>query len=109
VSGSSETCVGHVRRVTGLPHTSAWRRGVKVRDSGLASGVAIATFSDAGVYENDTSGRSHAAIFIEQTDEGIRVLDAWVGREAGERIIRFRGGAGKPVDDGDAYSVIETV
>ena len=109
MSGSSETCVGHVRRVTGLPHTSSWRRGAKVRDSGIASGVAVATFDPNGTYGNHTDGRSHAAIFIEQTDEGLGVLDAWVGRAAGERIIRFRGGAGQPVDDGDAYHVIETV
>jgi hypothetical protein len=104
----SETCVAHVRRVTGLPHTAQWRRGVKVRDSGIASGVAVATFDPNGTYGNHTDGRSHAAIFIEQTDEGLRCLDAWIGHPAAERIIRFRGGNGKPVDDGDAYSVIET-
>lgn len=103
-----EPCVAYVRRVTGLPSTSSWRRGVKVRDAGLTSGVAIATFSADGVYENDTTGKSHAAIFIEQTDQGLRCLDAWVGHPAAERVIRFKGGAGQPVDDGDAYHLIET-
>ena len=105
----SETCVAHVRRVTGLPQTSQWRRGVKVRDAGLASGVAIATFDPNGTYGNHTDGRSHAAIFIEQTDEGLRCLDAWIGHKAAERIIRFRGGNGKPVDDGDAYHTITVI
>jgi hypothetical protein len=102
-----EQCVAYVRRVTGLPSTSSWRRGVHVRNAGLSSGVAIATFSEAGLYENDTSGRSHCAIFIEQTDAGLRCLDAWVGHPAAERVIRFKGGGGQPVDDGDAYSAIE--
>jgi hypothetical protein len=102
-----EQCAAYVRRVTGLPSTSSWRRGVQVRGAGLSSGVAIATFSDAGLYENDTSGRSHCAIFIEEIEGGIRVLDAWVGHPAAERIIRCKGGAGQSVDDADAYHTIE--
>jgi hypothetical protein len=102
----SETCVVHVRRVTGLPHTSAWRRGVHVRGADLASGIAIATFDPDGTYGNHTDGRSHAAIFIEQTEQGLRCLDAWVGHPAAERVIRFKGGTGQPVDDGDAYFCI---
>ena len=102
----SETCVAHVRRVTGLPSTSSWRRGVHVHGADLASGVAIATFDDDGTYGNHTDGHSHAAIFIEQTDQGLRCLDAWVGHPAAERVIRFKGGVGQPVDDGDAYYCI---
>jgi hypothetical protein len=104
----SETCVDHVRRVTGLPHTSQWKRGVKVRSADLASGVAIATFNEDGTYGNHTDGRSHAAILIEETGEGLFVLDAWVGHPAAQRVIRFKGGVGQPVDDGDAYHSIET-
>ena len=106
--GGNDTCVSYVRRVTGLPHTSSWRRGVKVRDAGLTSGAAIATFDDDGRYANDTTGKSHAAVFIEQTDQGLRCLDAWVGHPAAERVIRFKGGAGQPIDDGDCYYCIET-
>jgi hypothetical protein len=102
-----EPCVAYVRRVTGLPPTSSWRRGVQARNARLTSGVAIATFDDDGTYGNHTDGRSHCAIFIEQTDAGLRCLDAWVGHAACERVIRFKGGGGPPVDDGDAYHTIE--
>ena len=77
-----------------------------MRGSGLASGSAIATFNADGTYGNHNDGRSHAAIFLMETHEGLSVTDAWIGRPAGERIIRFRGGAGQPVDDGDAYHAV---
>ena len=71
----------------------------------------IATFQN-GAYSNNTHGFSHAAIFLRQTAEGIYVLDQWihVGKRqvVHERLIRFKGGIGKPVDDGDAYYVIES-
>lgn len=101
-------CVALVQRSTGAPHTSRWRRGEQVRGSAIPWGTAIATFSEDGRYENDVTGRSHAAIYLDQTPQGLRVIDQWLGRRAGERIIRFKNGAGLPVDDGDAYFVVVT-
>lgn len=102
-------CVRFVQVATpSLGHTSTWRRGIKVRGNEVAVGTIIATFDANGRYENDTTGRSHAAIYLAQNETGLTVLDQWVGRAVGERVIRFKGGAGLPVDDGDAYHVVLT-
>jgi hypothetical protein len=91
-----------------VPHTSKWRRGVRVRDNpDLAPGTAIATFDANGRYANATDGSSHAAILLDVRDDGLLVADQWVGRAVAERIVRYKGGAGDPVNDGDAYFVIE--
>jgi hypothetical protein len=113
-------CVAYVRLAAGLPRTSAWRRGVKVRDARppLETLTPIATFGgDPPRYQNRTDGSSHAAILIEAQAEGLLVWDQWRGRvdEDGKpvgvawRIIRYRRGAGLPVNDGDAYYQIETI
>jgi hypothetical protein len=93
----------------GLPHTSEWRRGIKVRGNEIEAGAVIATFGADGRYENKTNGTSHAAILIAELPEGLRVWDQWVGRPVGERTIRFRGGETdvKPVNDGDQFFVVE--
>lgn len=101
-------CVRYVQVCAGLPHTSNWRQGDPVRDSDIEPGTAIATFDEDGCYGNHTDGRSHAAIFIEQVDDGLRVWDQWVGHPVAERVIHFRGGVGRPVNDGDAFCVIES-
>jgi hypothetical protein len=100
-------CVVYVQTCTIIPHTSAWRRGDPVRGSSCAPDTAIATFGSTGKYENKMDGSSHAAIYISQNDEGIRVWDQWVGQPVHERLIRFRGKTDKAVNDGDAYHVIE--
>lgn len=92
----------------GLPHTSQWRAGEKVRGSGCERGTAIATFSAAGRYENRTDGTSHAAIFLEELPDGLKVVDQWSGHHTQERVIHYRGGNGRRVNDGDAFCVIET-
>ncbi|WP_143748845.1 BPSL0067 family protein [Mesorhizobium sophorae] len=99
-------CVAYVKAAASCPATSQWAEGSKVRDSGIATGTAIATFQD-GKYNNYTDGRSHAAIFISQDGDGLVVHDQWLGQAVHERTIRFKGGSGKPVNDGDAFSVIE--
>lgn len=93
----------------GLPHTSEWRRGIKVRGNPVESGTVIATFDSKGCYANATDGTSHAAVLIAELPEGLRVWDQWVGRPVGERTIRFRGGERgvKPVNDGDQFYVVE--
>jgi hypothetical protein len=90
----------------GLPHTSRWRRGRQARGSALEPGTVIATF-DGDLYTNRTDGSSHAAIFISELGHGLRVWDQWRGHPVSERTIRFRGGQGKPVNDGDRFHVVE--
>jgi hypothetical protein len=100
-------CVALVRAAAGAPHTASWRRGDRVNGAHLVHGTAIATFDADGRYENDTNGRSHAAIYVAEADDGIWVLDQWLEHPASERLIQYRGGRGKAVDDADAYYVIE--
>jgi hypothetical protein len=102
-------CVGYVRTVAELPHTSGWRRGAKVRGGNIASGTAIATFGPDGHYQNRTDGSSHAAILIAEEPGGLLVWDQWVDHPVQQRTIRWRGGKGKAVNDGDQYYVIEPV
>jgi hypothetical protein len=101
-------CVPFVREVTGAPITTQWRRGAKVRDNpDLAVGTAIATFDPNGLYGNYVDGRSHAAVLIAVRDNGLLVVDQWVGQSVHQRVIRFRDGSGDAVNDGDQYHVIE--
>jgi hypothetical protein len=101
-------CVPLVRELTGLPPTAHWRRGDPVRDGDVPAGTAIATFDPNGTYGNHVDGRSHACILEAETKNGLEVIDQWMGRACARRTIRFKRGAGLPVDDGDAYHVIET-
>jgi len=50
---------------------------------------------------------NHGAIYVSQDAEGITVWDQSLGNPVSKRKIRFKGGEGKPSNDGDAYSVIE--
>jgi hypothetical protein len=99
-------CVPYVREAAGAPHTALWRRGERARDSVLPVGTAIATFDADGRYRNATDGTSHAALFLWQTPDGLVVLDQWLGQPVHQRTIRFKGGKGLPVDDGDQYHVV---
>jgi hypothetical protein len=99
-------CVIYVQQAAGAPHTSQWRRGDLVRQAVVAPGTAIATFDPDGRYGNHTDGRSHAAILITRQDGGLLVWDQWVGHPVATRVIRFKGGAGDAVNDGDRYHVI---
>ncbi len=102
-------CVVFVQTAAGAPLTSAWKEGVMVKGSAVVAGTAIATFQ-GGKYTNDTTGNSHAAIYVSQDNIGITVWDQWAGnkpRPVHQRVIAFRGGQGEPRNDGDAYSVIE--
>lgn len=100
-------CVAFVQSAAHAPHTSYWRRGVKVRGNQVATGTAIATFSRDGRYENRTDGASHAAILIAQDGGGLRVWDQWKGHPVSQRTIRWKGGQGTANNDGDAFFVIE--
>jgi hypothetical protein len=81
-----------------------------VRGGNVPRGTIIATFHPTTKrYENDTTAtrRSHAAVFLEEREDGLRVLDQWRGRPVLERTIRFKGGSQPHVDDGDSYYVVE--
>lgn len=91
----------------GMPHSSQWIEGPKVKGkTDLPSGTAIATFIN-GKYPSKSHG-NHVAIYISQDAKGITVFDQWVGRPAGYRVILFKKGSGDPSNDGDAFSVILT-
>jgi hypothetical protein len=99
--------VRYVQECAGCPHTSQWRPGEKVRGSDVPTGTAIATFDPNGAYGNHTDGRSHAAIFISEASNGLVVWDQWLRHPVQQRTIRFKGGQGRKVNDGDQFYVIE--
>ena len=104
-------CVTFVHAVIATPPASLWHRGAKVKGNmALVPGTVIATFDQNGRYGNHMDGSSHAAIYLGQTAIGIQVLDQWNGRTkqpVHERLIRFKNGHGKAVDDGDRFDVAE--
>lgn len=102
-------CVAFVQQASSAPNTALWTRGGIARGTALPAGTAIATFDANGVYTNSTDGTSHAAIYVSHDAIGILVWDQWVGQPVHQRTIRFQGGAPgvKPVNDGDAFYVIE--
>jgi hypothetical protein len=103
-------CLAHCQAVAGVPHSSRLRRGERVRDAGeVPIGTVIGTFDAAGHYTNATDGTAHVALLLERTETGLHVIDQWVGKPVGSRSIHYRGGNGKPVDDGDAYFIVEAV
>ena len=72
----------------------------------------VATFGPDGRYGNRTDGTSHAAIYLAQGPEGLRILDQYTGadgivRKQG-RILRWEGGnpSSQSVDEGKNYRVI---
>ena len=104
-------CVALVQAWAGAPSTGIWQQGIKVKgnDALIAKGTAIATFFD-GHYPSNPSG-NHAALYLGQTEHGIRVIDQWTNSRGAhppqERVIGFHGGHGSASDDGDMFYVIE--
>ncbi len=106
----SGQCVAFVQKASGAPMTSLWKRGAQVKGNpGVLKGTAIATFEGNGKYGNTTDGSSHGAIFVGQNAEGLQVWDQWIGQPVHQRTIHYRGAAlgTRPVNDGDAFYVIE--
>jgi hypothetical protein len=101
-------CMRHVQVVADVTHSSTLRRGVHVRGAGCPPGTVIGTFDEDGTYGNHTDGRSHVAIFLAETDEGLLVVDQWVGQPVHERLIYFRDGEGSAVNDASRYHVVES-
>jgi hypothetical protein len=107
-------CVAFVEKVACTGNTSHWTRGARVAGNvALASGTAIATFDASGRYGNHTDGRSHAAIYISQTKNGIAVYDQWLSQPVHQRTIQLRdlqvktNIPSRAVNDGNQYYVIE--
>jgi hypothetical protein len=103
-------CVDFVKVAAGVPRTSAWREGARVRGNPhIESGTAIATFEPDGGYTS-ASG-NHAAIYLSQDHRGIWVYDQWRGQPVHKRLIRFEGGSGakwgSKSNDGRRFAVIE--
>ncbi len=95
-------CVALVEDWAGAPHgaASSWHRGDKVLGNAhIARGTAIATFPD-GHYEG------HAAVYLGETNDGIRVFDQWRGHKPSERTI-YTHGKHAMVDTATNYYVIQ--
>ena len=62
----------------GLPHTSKWRRGPRVKDlPQIKRGTVVATLRDDQYYQETgpAQGRTHVGIFLSQDNGGISILD----------------------------------
>jgi hypothetical protein len=51
--------------------------------------------------------RTHAAIYLSQNATGLTVYDQWKKHPAQKRVIRFKRGSGKLVNDGAGFYTIE--
>lgn len=111
---STGSCAALVQYYRSVGKASGWVEGTVVKGNGntIAKGTAIATFVN-GVYPNQASG-NHAAFYISQDANGIKVMDQWSSKASiGSRILQFKGknadGTFKdPSNNGDAFSVIMT-
>jgi hypothetical protein len=110
----TQQCVALVEFYAQTPAPAAvhWRQGGPVKDNDLiAKGTAIATFVN-GVYPSAASG-NHAALYVSQDQHGLWVVDQYVGSNGiHKRLLRFKGKDGNgdfvdPVNNGDAFSIIE--
>ncbi|WP_428488541.1 BPSL0067 family protein, partial [Rhodopila sp.] len=105
-------CVPLVRAATGAPQATNWQRGLQVQgNTNIRPGTAIATFDSNGHYDG------HAAIYLGQDEDGIRVVDQWNIRDPGGHITEHHKPSkrtiffGKPhslrVDRGESCNVVE--
>lgn len=103
-------CLPHVQRVAGVTHSSTLRRGARVLETDdIPRGTVIGTFDANGRYANATDGSSHVAILLHRNDvdRSLLVVDTWIGKPVGERIIRDKGGSGPAADDSSRYYTVE--
>jgi hypothetical protein len=98
--GVNSECVSLVRAWTSAPPSSGWVKGPAVKgNTHISRGTAIATFVD-GHYQG------HAAIYLGETSDGIRVYDQWNAQKPHERVIHYTG-KHSFVDDGTHYYVVQ--
>lgn len=107
-------CVALVQNVPvigggSVPRTSDWRKGKYVKElkaAEISNGTIIATFDENGKYP---STARHAAIYINHDEKGITVYDQWASRpKVLQRVLLYKGGENRQVDDGDYYWIVET-
>lgn len=106
-------CVIFVQEAAGVPQTSMWKKGIRVKDAKageIPRGTAIATFDDQGRYPSDALGK-HASIYLSHSATAITVLDQWNTQgEVKERPIYFGRPAGtRRSNNGDTFYVIEVL
>lgn len=105
--GNSE-CVIFVQKAANMPHTSTWKRGIKVmeaRRGQIAQGTVIATFDDHG---NFPDSARHAAMYISHDENAISVFDQWDKQgKVKRRPIRNKKLDKRNVDDAQWYWVVE--
>lgn len=104
-------CVPLVQRATGAPLTRQWRPGAPIQgNTAIRPGTAIATFDENGRYGG------HAAIYLGQDGNGVRVLDQWNIRHRDGtvsqhtpsiRTLPFNDPRHARVDRGESYGVVE--
>jgi hypothetical protein len=101
-------CVEFVRQTTLAPSTKCWRPGAKVKGTaGIPAGAAIANFKGDKYL-------SHAAIYLDQDEKGIWVLDQWNKQGyVAKRQIKYPSiGSTKrlnPSNNGDLFYLIDPV
>ena len=104
-------CVALVRKATGAPQAKTWSSGVPVKgNTAIQPGTAIATFDAGGHYIG------HAAIYLGQDMNSIRVIDQWNNRESGRvisqhspsvRSLPFNSSKSTYVNKGESYRVVQ--
>jgi hypothetical protein len=110
-------CVPFVQAASCAPETAKWKQGLKVKGNSttIFKGTAIATFAASGKYTNSMDGTSHAAIYIDQDDDGLQVWDQWKGKKnqpdqpVHKRTLRFQEEVPGvlPVNNGNCFYVID--
>lgn len=108
-------CVALIQHYLGGPQASHWQAGDRALDTlTITPGTAIATFV-SGHYPNFPHG-NHAAFFLRRDGDCIWMMDQCVNDHTKLRISSRRicrrgqnkdGSYQVPVDNADAYSVIE--
>ena len=106
----SGQCAALPEYYTRIGKSAGWREGDKVKgNKTIKKGTAIATFVN-GRYPNEEHG-NHAALYVSQDTNAIKVVDQWTGKLPGERDLPFLGSKDgtyvDPSNNGDAFSIIE--
>ncbi|MCG9734773.1 BPSL0067 family protein [Pseudoalteromonas shioyasakiensis] len=109
---STGSCAALVQYYTKVGVTSGWVAGEEVLGSKIIKrGTAIATFVN-GDYPNLPSG-NHAALFVEQNDTSITVVDQWEALQKPHKRVIYKKGKNSdgtfkdPSNNAEAFSIIK--
>ncbi|HME22649.1 MAG TPA: phage tail tip lysozyme [Acetobacteraceae bacterium] len=109
--GECVTYVHEACKPVTLPPTHQWQKGRAAKGTNLPSGTIIATFRGANGGYNTADGLQHAAVLLEEKQDGLLVLDQFnahggqPGQAVDKRTLHF--GASSPVNDGDQFFAIK--